>query len=199
MNYFEIMNKVRNAFYKGLTKVIYQFCFNKIGKNTKIIKPLSLRNTRYITLGSGITINAQVFMMTQKMDASSKPMLTIEDGTTIGHYNHIVCCDEVYIGKNVLTADKVYISDNCHNYNDVTLPISRQGIYSKGKVEIGDETWIGENACIICARIGKHCVVGANSVVTRDIPDYCVVCGAPARIIKRYDIERGQWIRYDEQ
>ena len=54
-------------------------------------------------------------------------------------------------------------------------------------MSIGDNSWIGNHAAIIGCSVGRHCVVGANAVVTRDVPDYCVVAGSPARIIKRYD------------
>lgn len=195
MNYFDIKSKILKAYYKFLTQFFYRFMFRKIGGNSKIIRPLLMKNTKYINIASNVTINERIFMVVERFGFNDNPALIIEDGTTIGHFNHIVCCDEVHIGKNVLTADKVYISDNCHQYKDVSLPISFQGIYSNGKVEIGDETWIGENVCIISASIGKHCVIGANSVVTHNVPDYCVVVGSPAKIIKRYDVEKGTWVK----
>ena len=95
--------------------------------------------------------------------------------------------------KHVLTADNVYITDNLHNYENVEMPIKMQGIKQISTVHIGEGTWIGENACIIGAKVGKNCVVGANAVVTKDIPDYCVVIGAPARIIKRYNLKSTVW------
>lgn len=63
-------------------------------------------------------------------------------------------------------------------------------------VIISDGTWIGTNAVIVGnVKIGKNCVIGANSVVTKDIPDYCIAAGIPARIIKRYNIETHSWER----
>ena len=97
------------------------------------------------------------------------------------------------LGAHVLTANGVYISDNLHGYQDVTTPILRQPIRQNGMVEIGDGSWIGHNACILGVRIGRHCVVGANAVVTRDLPDYSVAVGAPAVIIRRYDADTGTW------
>jgi acetyltransferase-like isoleucine patch superfamily enzyme len=73
------------------------------------------------------------------------------------------------------------------------MPIMHQPILQKGVVEIGEGSWLGHNACVIGARIGRHCVVGANAVVTRDVPDFCVLVGAPAIIIKRLDIDTGIW------
>ena len=99
------------------------------------------------------------------------------------------------IGENVLTADKVYISDNLHSYTNIHLPILQQPIKQLKDVYIGSGTGIGENACIIGATIGKQCVIGANAVVTKDIPDYCVAVGAPATIIKRYNLKKQRWVK----
>ena len=92
-----------------------------------------------------------------------------------------------------MTADKVYISDNLHGYEDIHTPIHRQPIVQNGTVEIGEGSWLGENVCVIGANVGKHCVIGANSVVTRNIPDYSVAVGVPARVVKRYNFETKLW------
>ena len=96
---------------------------------------------------------------------------------------------KIHIGKNVLTADKVYISDCIHTYNDINFPVMNQEVISLNEIKIGDHSWLGENVVIIGASVGKHCIIGSNSVVTNDIPDYSVAVGAPARVIKRYDFD----------
>jgi acetyltransferase-like isoleucine patch superfamily enzyme len=121
----------------------------------------------------------------------------IGDGSCIGNFNHIYATKSIVIGKNVLTADKVYISDNLHGYEDISLPILHQPIKQIGTVIIGDGSWLGENVCVIGAKIGVNCVIGANSVVTKDIPDYCVAVGSPAKIIKRYCFEKQEWLKVD--
>ena len=123
--------------------------------------------------------------------------LIFEDGCTIGHFNHIYATKSIIIRKNVLTADKVYISDNLHGYEDIDTPIVRQPILQNGTVEIGEGSWLGENVCVLGVKIGKHCVIGSNSVVTKDIPDYSVAIGIPARVIKRFDIESNLWRKTD--
>ncbi len=70
-----------------------------------------------------------------------------------------------------------------------------QGVTQKRDVVIGNGSWIGEHVCIIGASIGRHCVIGANSVVTRDIPDYSVAVGSPAIVIKKYDFNLNKWIK----
>ena len=67
------------------------------------------------------------------------------------------------------------------------------------RVVVGEGSWLGENVCVMGASIGKHCVIGANAVVTRDVPDYSVAVGCPARVIKRYNPVTQQWQQTDDK
>jgi acetyltransferase-like isoleucine patch superfamily enzyme len=103
------------------------------------------------------------------------------------------------VGKSVMLADKCYLSDNLHAYEDVTLPIIHNPMKVPGEIVIGDHSWLGENVCVFGdVKIGKHCVVGAGSVVMESIPDYSVAVGSPARIIKRYNPETQTWQKTDK-
>ena len=121
--------------------------------------------------------------------------LSIGEGSIIGNFNHIYATGEIEIGKKVLTADKVFISDNLHNYEDINIPIMDQGIKQLSKVSIGDGAWLGENVCIVGANVGRNSIIGANSVVTKDIPDFCIAVGSPARVIKKFNLESKKWER----
>lgn len=90
------------------------------------------------------------------------------------------------IGEKVLLSPNVYITDCDHEYRNIDIPVIDQGIVQRGqKVSIGEGSYIGINTVIVGnVKIGKHCVIGANSVVTKDVPDYCVAVGSPARVIK---------------
>ena len=125
------------------------------------------------------------------------PLLYISKGVSIGRFSHIYIKGKLVIGKSALIAEKVYISDNLHGFEDIKKPIKDQSLRQLNEVSIGDGAWIGENVCIIGASVGKNSVIGANSVVTHDIPDYCVAVGAPARVVKRYDFKANRWIRVD--
>lgn len=127
------------------------------------------------------------------------PELIIGEGSSIGEFNHISASRKVVFGKNVLTAHRVYISDNTHGYEDISIPIMHQPVKYKGEVYIGDGSWIGENACIIGVKIGRQCVIGSNSLVLQDIPDYSVAVGSPARIIKRYNTSSMRWDKVDQE
>lgn len=105
--------------------------------------------------------------------------ITIGDGCVIGHYNEIYATQSITLENNVLTADRVYISDNLHGYDDPYVPVKHQAIQQCHAVCIGEGSWLGVNVSVIGSNIGKHCVIGANAVVTHDIPDYCVAVGIP--------------------
>ena len=116
----------------------------------------------------------------------------------IGERNRID--GDVVIGEAVLFGPDNYISSEDHRFEDICVPVMDQGCHSPRKnghseLSIGDGSWVGCHCAIVGdVHIGRHCVVGANSVVTRDVPDYCVVAGVPARIVKRFDPEAGEWV-----
>jgi acetyltransferase-like isoleucine patch superfamily enzyme len=95
----------------------------------------------------------------------------------------------------VWTGHNVYITDQNHGYEDVSLPISKQSQPERA-VKIGSGSWLGYGSVVLPGvTIGEHCVIGANSVVTRDVPSYSVAVGVPARVIKRYI--NGSWTEVD--
>ena len=99
----------------------------------------------------------------------------------------------VSIGDDVRLAQNVVVTALNHNYQDINMPISEQGVKTE-QINIGDETWIGANSVILPGiLIGKHCVIGAGSIVTRNVPSYSLVAGNPARIIKQYNPTSGEW------
>lgn len=177
-------------------KVFYIFNKKKykfLSSSAVVQKLLRVEGKENISIEKGVIIQKMTWIAAVPLTNELNCNLVIGEGSIIGHFNHIYATGEIIIGKNVLTADKVYISDNLHEYQNLTMPIMHQGIKQLPKVKIGDGSWIGENVCVIGANIGINCVIGANSVVTKDIPDYCVAVGAPARIIKKYNITLQKW------
>lgn len=171
----------------------HKFVFRTLGQGANLIRPFRIDGAKGISIGKKTQIQRGVWLYCCGV-GERKASLSIGSNCVIGYNNHIVSVGEVVIGNHVITANNVYISDNAHGYEDITTPIVYQPVQFKRAVELGDGCWIGENACIIGARVGKNSVVGANAVVTTDVPDYSVAVGNPAIIIKRYDLKLNKWM-----
>ncbi|AEG10747.1 putative acetyltransferase [Shewanella baltica BA175] len=176
--------------------IINKFRFKSLGIRSYLYKATKLSGHKYISIGKRTGISEFAWLMVDT-SVNTTPQLVIGNDVYIGRLLHLVCFDEIIIENSVLIADKVYISDNLHDYHDILKPIKEQPIIVKNKVRIGSGSWIGENVSIIGANVGKNSVIAAHSVVTKDIPDYCVAAGIPAKIIKRYDFDRAEWIKVD--
>jgi acetyltransferase-like isoleucine patch superfamily enzyme len=192
-----MIKKMYGAFYYLFMYPYYRIIFKRMGGRTRVVSPLRIEGAANISLGNRVVINYKAWLAALPLTGLPTANLVIGDGTTIGNFNHIYATHEIIIGQNVLTADKIYISDNLHSYEDIKLPVIKQPIKQISTVTIGDGAWIGENVCIIGASVGKGSVIGANSVVTKNIPDYCVAVGSPARVIKRFNFEKSAWFKTD--
>jgi len=167
--------------------------FRSLGRQTLFVAPFRIDGSENMDVGAGTFVQRGSWLYCVGID-DLPASLEIGAGCVFGYNNHITAVRKVAIGEQVLTANNVYISDNLHEFADVATPIMHQPVRFKGVVSIGAGSWIGENACIIGASVGRNCVVGANAVVTRDVPDFCVVAGVPAVVIKRYDPSSSTWL-----
>ena len=143
-------------------------------------------------LGNGIIIRPSTDIYLHRKES----ILKIGDNTEIGNHSTISSNVGIILGNGVLTGPHVFIADHNHKYENPCIPIYRQGVDCKSDtfLKIDDGTWIGTNVVIVGGvHIGRNCVIGANSVVTKDIPDYCVAVGSPAKVIKRYNFETQCW------
>ncbi len=188
-----LVNKIYSSFYIRFFRLFYKSKFKYFGNNSSVLFPLNMNGIENISIGDNVKVAYKTWLAAVPHTGAEKCELIIGEGTCIGNFNHIYATKSIIIGKNVLIADRVYISDNLHSYENINIPIIHQPIKQIGTVVIGDGSWLGENVCVIGAKIGKNCVIGANSVVTKDIPDYCVAVGTPAKIIKRYCLETQKW------
>ena len=150
------------------------------GQNVYIGKHCSQKGKHNITLENCVAVRpyAQIW--------SGGGTVRISKGSEIGERCRISIANSLKIGEKVLLSPNVYITDCDHEYRNIDTPVIDQGIVQRDqRVSIGEESYIGINAVIVGnVKIGKHCVIGANSVVTKDVPDYCVAVGSPARVIK---------------
>lgn len=194
MGFLYIHNKLRTWTNRIYTRLI-RGSFGSMGEKCYIMLPFKCRNAKDIFIGDNVCICAGAWIDSFREHKGQKwqPRLDIGDGTYIGHRSHIMVIGKMKIGRKVLIADKVYISDNLHGFEDINSDIISQPL-KHAPVTIEDEVWLGENVCVLPGTtIGKHSVIGSNSVVTKDIPPYSVAVGAPARVIRAYNRDTERW------
>lgn len=161
--------------------------------------PIYLRGRSAMALGARLTTGVNV-----RLDAfaprGSPPVLRFGNDVQINDGVHIAAIESVEIGDNALIASRVFISDHNHgNYqaHDVAswpdvAPAARP--LSSRPVRIGRNVWLGEQVCVLPGvTIGDGAIVGANSVVTRDVPSNAIAAGNPARVIRVFDFATGSW------
>jgi len=153
-------------------------------RNANIRDPhqIAFSNLNNISLGDGVFIDCKATI--RIMDTCK---LYIGDGADIGPYCHLGGTkNSIIIGKNVLFAPMVFVSTTNYNYEDISKPIKDQGYSSKGNVVIGEGSWLGIGVSVLSGvKIGKNSVIGANSVVTDNIPSYSIAVGSPCKVVKK--------------
>ena len=191
-------------FPRGLTKVYsiwvsMTYPFASIGRNVSFhfTSKVSRQRSPRISLGSSVRLLEYAWLNVATGDPTGEPTIVIDDNCTIGFGSIVSAKNCVHLERGILVGQNVVIQDHNHAYEDLQVPVINQGITNGGRIRIGEGSWIGRGAAILCSRgdltIGRHCIVSANSVVTRSIPDYCVVFGMPATIIRQYDPRAGVW------
>lgn len=171
--------------------------FKEFGHGSRITPPFRFWGLHEIAVGENVIINRDCWIQTipnASGEASSK--LKIGSHAGIGMGTCISAAESVLIGEHVLLARNVYISDHSHAYERLDLPIADQGIDRMAPVSIGANTWLGQNVVVLPGvTIGRHCVIGANSVVKDSIPDFSVAVGSPARVVRRFNRSTARWER----
>ena len=174
-----------------------------ISAKIRIIRfPIDIRGRKFILWGEALTIGRHCRIDAFYSNGKGLPRIRFGRNVQINDYVHIVAMQSVIIRDNVLIASHVYISDCSHGsykgdkYDSApdTPPINRN--YKIAPVIIGDNSWIGEGVIIMPGvTIGKGCVIGAHSIVNKDVPDYSMAVGSPAKIIKKYNFVSEKWER----
>lgn len=164
--------------------------------------PMILRGRKYIDFGENLTTGVGCRFDSFPGSDSYKIKIQFGKDVQINDYVHIVGMDNITIGDNVLMASHVFISDNSHgcykgsvnDSNPMVPPTQRE--YYTAPISIGNNSWIGEGVIIMPGvTIGEGCVIGAHSVVSRNIPNYSIAVGSPAKVIKKYDFKEKKWIK----
>lgn len=163
---------------------------NNCGSKVRFTSVASLRGYKFIEIGNNTSFGKDLYLTAWKFDYSpSDPIIRIGNHCPFGAYNHITSFNKIIIGDGCLTGKWVTITDNSHGETDnqsLHIIPAKRFVISKGPVIIGKNVWIGDKATILPGVIiGDGAVIGANSIVTKDVPSYCVAAGNPAKIIKR--------------
>lgn len=173
---------IRTGYYKSIMK--------ELGDGTIIKKNVKIIGANKISIGKKCVILPNTVLSTWQQNTSNIPCLIIKDGVHIGDGCHLTANNLITIGKGTLLGKHITITDNSHGDMDKedskVVPYKRK-VISKGPVVIGDRVWIGDKATILPGvSIGDAAIIGANSVVTKDVPSRSVVVGVPARIINYF-------------
>jgi acetyltransferase-like isoleucine patch superfamily enzyme len=151
--------------------------------------PGTVFGERSIAIGTDTLIGAFVTLsagMVPGQDLGPAPVLQVGDRCVIGRGSHIVAHHSLVIGDDVFTGPYVYITDQNHGYADPAVPIGRQ-LPVNAAVRIGSGSWLGAGAVVLPgACVGRNVVIAAGSVVRGTVPDWCVVAGVPARVVRTY-------------
>ena len=111
--------------------------------------------------------------------------IRIGRGTFLNVAVMVASVELVEIGDHCMLANGCFITDGNHRFDDFEQPVTWQGFSTKGPTRIADNVWCGANVVITSGvTIGERCVIGANSVVNRDLPPYSLAAGAPAKVLK---------------
>ena len=183
-----------NWLYSRFFRFFFARSFWHFGRNVKLRFPDAIEGAAWISIGDNTLIGRHAFLAAHPLSkGGDAALLKIGSGCMLGRSNHIYACESIVIGDSVLTGSGVYISDNTHCYENPTIPIFNQTVIATGPISIGDGTWLANNVCVVGVSVGKNCVIGANSVVLTNIPNFCVAVGSPAKIVSRYDPTLKKW------
>lgn len=174
-----------------LRGLLYKPFFGKYELPSYIGKPVFIGNFKRIFIGKRV----RIFPGARIEVVDKKSSITFEDNISIGQNFHITSGSKLVIGKNTTIAENIMITNIDHEYQEVNKLIIEQPLLIK-ETKIGENCFIGYGAVIQAGTIlGKQCVVGANAVVRGNFPDYSVIVGAPAKIVKRYNEKSKTWER----
>jgi abequosyltransferase len=193
----QLLPQVLTKLYSMWVGLIYPFASKGRNVQFHFTSQLSRRRASRISLGNSVSLRKDAWLNVATEDPAGEPVIVIDDNCHIGYGSIISAKNHIHIERDVIVAQSVLIIDHNHAYEDVTEPIIKQGITEGGRIRIGQGSWIARGAAIICPKgeltIGRNCVIAVNSVVTQSIPDYSLVVGYPAKIIRQYDPETGAW------
>ena len=185
-----------NLFCSLLAAKIVGWPYSNLGAGSKILGTKAIAVSGY----ASIKRNAWIEAVYSYFDQSFTPSIKIGQNFFASDRLHISCINRIEIGDDCLFGSGIYISDHNHGSYKGTEqssplePPIRRKLVSYGPVIIGRNVWLGDNVVIVGAvTIGNGAVIGANCVVTQDVPEHVMVAGSPMRCIKKFNEANGRW------
>jgi acetyltransferase-like isoleucine patch superfamily enzyme len=176
----------------------YHFAF--LGKNVSFHHSCDLQRSlaRYISIGDEVIVAKDAWLDVQDYPDRKEPAIILEDGCGVQRRCTISARNQVHISRNTIFGPNVLVTDHDYTLADDGGCDSEQPIIRGGTICIEEGCWVGYGSAIICEQgelvIGRHSIIGANSVVRRSIPPYSIVSGNPGRIVKQYDPASNRWV-----
>ena len=209
MKIFHIFKRLVFRIIKGRRK--HYFANNPV--NLEICKPSKVRGGERISVGEHVYIgpNSQISAVCdtiplckhpdgKHVNQSFEPRIRIGDRVSATSGLHLSAFKEIVVGDDVMIAANVYICDGSHAYEDAHVPYKYQGISNLSPIMIKRGSWLGQNVCVMPGvTIGEFSIIGANSVVTKSVPDRCIAGGVPARVIKKWDEASKSWLSVSDK
>ena len=182
------MNLTKVKWFVGT--LLTKWKYGSVGSHSYIGRTLFIQRPKKLFIGSNVRIYPGMRAEMTTEDA----VIRIGDNVSAGQNFHVVSYDrELSIGANTTISANVFISNVDHNYRELNMHSLDQQMIVK-ETQIGEYCFIGYGAVILPGpKLGKQCIVGANSVVKGEFPDYCVIAGNPAKVIKKYNINTNAW------
>ncbi len=192
----DVLYRILRFLYYIFRWIMLYHLFGDFHRTSYMARPLRLVHPHYIHVGPDVSILGLARMECIRFanGQACQGEIWIGRGTSLEQGCHLIAGDKLQIGEDVTISAYVYIADSGHGIQDISCDVMDQPLEIR-HTQIGDGAFIGIGARVMPGvTIGKHAIVGANAVVSRDVPDYCMVAGVPARVIKQYDFDRMEWV-----